>query len=130
MRFRSILATMACLFALTTVASAQKSVYAGLAGVGMQTATPITDAVSWGLKGEAGFLDGFGLGGLALLRLDVPSSDMPFYVQLGVGARLKVADETKVQPWGSLGVGAEIGGYNLLLQLPGYPVLGLEFPMN
>ena len=130
MRLRSILATTACLFALTTAAPAQNSVYAGVLGVGMQTATPITDVVSWGLKGEAGFLYVFGLDAQALLRLYVPSSDMPFYVQLGVGARLKVADETKVQPWGSLGIGAEIGGYNVLLQLPGYPVLGLEFPMD
>ncbi len=117
---------------LTVAGSAQavSSAYAGIAGVGVQTAQPLADRFSWGLKGEAGLLDAFGLVGAALIRFDVPSQDLPLYLQLALGARFRVDDNAKVQPWGSFGIGMKIDKYNVLLQLPGYPVIGLEFPLG
>ena len=118
------------LLSLATSAQAISSVYAGIAGVGVQTAHPFADRFSWGLKGEAGLLDAFGLVGAGLIRFDVPSQDLPLYLQLALGARFRVSDTAKLQPWVSLGIGAKIGRYNVLLQLPGYPIIGLEFPIG
>lgn len=118
------------LLSFATSAQAVSSAYAGIAGVGIQTTQPLADRFSWGLKGEAGLLDAFGLVGAALLRYDVPSESLPLYVQLGLGARFRVSDTAKLQPWPTLGFGAKIDRYNVILQLLGYPVIGLEFPIG
>ncbi len=118
------------LLSFATSAQAISSVYAGIAGVGIQTAHPLADRFSWGLKGEAGLLDAFGIVGAGLIRFDVPTEDIPLYLQIALGARFRVDDNAKVQPWGSFGIGAKIGEFNVLLQLPGYPVIGLEFPLS
>lgn len=135
-------------FALTLVlmcapaAHALSSVYVGIAGIGMQMNAPLADQLSWGIKGEAGFLNSFGMSTQALLRFDVPSDEIPLYIQLGFGAHIRISDRYgdgdwgpygsshRVSPIGSLSFGAKFENYNVILQLLGYPVIGLEFPLR
>jgi hypothetical protein len=37
--------------------------------------------------------------------------------------------EPWVEPWGSLGFGAKVEKWSILLQLPGFPIIGLSFPI-
>ena len=132
---------LALLLTCAPAAHALSSVYVGIAGVGMQMTTPLADQFSWGVKGEAGFLNAFGMSAQGILRFDVPSDEIPLYIQLGFGAHIRVADgfsdtawgaygSNRVSPAGSLSFGAKLDNYNVLLQLTGYPVIGLEFPLN
>lgn len=131
MNLRRYLIAVGCAIAFGAATAPASSVYAGLLGVGIQNTWPIgDDRLSLGGKLEGGILNDFGLSPQAVLRYDVPSQAVPLYLQLGLGGRLKVGDKAKVQPFGSVSVGVQINRYHLLLQLPGYPVIGLEFPVD
>ncbi len=107
----------------------------------MQMTAPLADQFSWGIKGETGFLNTFGASAQGLLRFDVPSDEIPLYIQLGFGAHIRISDKYDNSAWGtygsnrvgsivSLSFGAKFDNYNVILQLPGYPIIGLEFPLR
>jgi hypothetical protein len=108
---------------------------AGFFGVGVQTTRPLgEDRFSIGGKLEAGFLDNFAISPQAILRYDVV--DAPLYVQLGLGARMRLTGSdnrwggnSTISPMGSLSFGFKVDRFNILVQLPGYPIIGLEFPL-
>ncbi len=131
MTLRRYFIAIGCAVALSAATAPAASVYAGLLGVGIQNTWPVgDDRLSLGGKLEGGILNEFGLSPQAVLRYDVPSQTVPLYLQLGLGGRLKVGDQAKVQPFGSVSIGVQIDKYHILLQLPGYPVIGLEFPVD
>jgi hypothetical protein len=131
MKLRRYLIAIGCAVALSAAAAPAASVYAGLLGIGIQNTWPVGEnRLSLGGKLEGGILREFGLSPQAVLRYDVPSQTAPIYLQFGLGARLKVGDEAKVQPFPSVSIGVQIDRYHLLLQLLGYPVIGLEFPVD
>jgi hypothetical protein len=129
MKTRRIFLAIGMTFMLSSASYAGQSAYVGLAGIGVQTVHTIDGPFSWGLKGEGGYISDFGLSGQGLLRFDLSGADLPLYLQLGLGAQLKLTGNTGVKPWGTLGIGAHVGDMDLLLQFPGYPIIGIEFPM-
>ena len=128
---RAAIVTLALAFAVLTAtpASAEGTDwYVGLAGGGIALTQPLTGDFEWGGKAETGYLGKwFGASAQGIVRYNLPVEDVPVYVQLGIGAHVEFGG--KLLPWGSLGFGARFGKWNAIIQLPGYPVIGLSFPL-
>ena len=129
MRTGIITAALAALFIITAPAHAEGvDGYFGVLGVGASLTQPLVDNFEWGGKVEAGYLGKwFGTSAQGLVRYNIPVENVPVFVQLGLGAHLEF--DGKLSPWGSLAFGARFDKWNVLLQLPGYPVIGLSFPL-
>lgn len=130
MRMGAACAALALALLVTSSAEGawSKDAYVGLVGAGASMTQPLGERFDWGLKAEAGYLARFtGASGQALVRFNVP--DTPVFVQLSAGALYSVGSSSGLKPWGSLGFGAKVDKWSILLQLPGFPIIGLSFPL-
>jgi len=109
--------------------------YIGLLGAGVSMTSQLARQphLNWGVKVEGGYLPSTNVGVTmqGLLRLYVPISGRDrLFLQGGIGALLSTDTDHHVDPWGSVGIGARIqNSWGLLLQYPGFPVVGIMFPL-
>jgi hypothetical protein len=127
MRPKVLILALSIVALTATVSQAGTNAYVGLFGGGASMTQTIDGPLDWGLKAEGGYLGKY-IGGSAqvLLQYNLPTKT-PVFLQLGLGALVNT--DAEVKPWGTFAVGAKFNKYTVLLQIPGFPVLGIRFPL-
>jgi hypothetical protein len=128
MRSKVLILALSIVALTATVSQAGTNAYVGLFGGGASMTQTIDGPLEWGVKAEGGY-NGMHIGGTAqvLLQYNLPTKKVPVYLQLGIGPLIN--SDAEVKPWGTFAVGAKLGKFDVLLQIPGFPVLGIRFPL-